>query len=89
MADFAKLFQFEDMGQVLVKRDTDENGDPEVRLYFEPEGFGVCSTAFRFEADETEDESAKAEKAFDMIDQERAEKIIRGVMETLPKFGEN
>lgn len=88
MADFAKLFHLEDIGQVLVKRDTDENGDPEVRLYFEPEGFGVCSTAFGFEADETEDESAKAERAFDMVDQERAEKIIRGVMETLPKLGE-
>ena len=88
MADFAKLFHFDEIGQVLVKRDTDENGDPEVRLYFEPEGFGICSTAFGFEADETEDESAKAKRAFDMVDQERAEKIIRGAMETLPKLGE-
>jgi len=89
MVDFAKLFHFDDIGQVLVKRDTDENGDPEVRLYFEPEGFGVCSTAFGFETDETEDESAKAERAFNMVDQERAEKIIRGVLKTLPKFGED
>lgn len=84
MSKFAKLFEFDDIGMVLVKRDTDENGDPEVRLYFEPKGFGVCSTAFGFEEDEHEDAAAKAEKAFELIDQERAEKIIRGVLETLP-----
>lgn len=84
MSKFAKLFEFDDIGQVLVKRDTDENGDPEVRLYFEPKGFGVCSTAFGFEADENGDEATKAVLAFDLVDEVRAEKIIRGVLETLP-----
>lgn len=84
MSKFEKLFEFEDIGQVLVKRDTDECGDPEVRIYFYPKGFGVCSTAFGFEADENEDKTAKAEKAFDMVDRDRAEKIVRKTLESIP-----
>ncbi|HEP9000241.1 TPA: hypothetical protein VDU89_006973, partial [Pseudomonas aeruginosa] len=41
---FAKLFEFEDLGQVLVMLDRGDDG-PEVRLYFKPDGLGVCSVA--------------------------------------------
>lgn len=41
---FAKLFEFEDLGQVLVMLDRGDDG-PEVRLYFKPNGLGVCSVA--------------------------------------------
>lgn len=82
---FAKLFQFDDIGQVLVKRDTnDETQEPEVRLYFEPEGFGVCSTAFTFEEGQGEDQATKAERAFDLVDEARAHSIITGVLKTIP-----
>lgn len=82
---FAKLFQFDDIGQVLVKRDTNDNHEPEVRLYFEPEGFGVCSTAFTFEEGDGENMAVKAERAFDLVDEERAHSIITGVLKTVPK----
>lgn len=82
---FAKIFQFDDIGQVLVKRDTDnETQEPEVRLYFEPKGFGVCSTAFTFEEDENEDQAVKAERAFDLVDEERAHSIVVRVLTTIP-----
>ncbi len=84
MGIFAKLFVLETIGQVLVKLDDGENG-PEVRLYFQPEGLGVCSTAFNFKADESGSEWDKAEKAFEMVDSDKAEKIVRGVLGTLAK----
>lgn len=84
MGIFAKLYQFDSVGQVLVKLDDEENG-PEVRLYFQPEGLGVCSSAFNFKADENGSEWDKAEQAFELVDAEKAEKIVLGVLETLPK----
>ena len=51
MSKFAKLFEFEDLGQVLVKLDDGDDG-PEVRTYFVPDGFGVCSIAMTFKSDE-------------------------------------
>jgi len=84
MGIFAKLFQFDTVGQVLVKLDDEENG-PEVRLYFQPPGLGVCSSAFKFEADENGTEWDKAERAFELVDAEKAEKIVMGVLETIPK----
>ncbi len=58
---FAKLFGGPD-DQVLVKLDSAESGSPEVRLFFEPVGLGVCSIALGFE--DSEDGWAKAETAF-------------------------
>lgn len=49
---FAKLFDHEKYGQLLVKLDTDNEGDPEVRTYFKPKGLGVCSVAAGFKDDD-------------------------------------
>ncbi|WP_426427357.1 hypothetical protein [Pseudomonas palmensis] len=50
MSQFAKLFEFTDIGQVLVKLDDGDDG-PEVRTYFVPDGLGVCSIAMTFKPD--------------------------------------
>lgn len=81
--DFAKLFKFDDIGQVLVKVDDGEDG-AEVRVYFQPKGLGVCSTAFTFKADEDEDENDKADKAFERIDEAKAYTIVTEVLKTIP-----
>ena len=47
MMAFAKLFEREG-NQILVKMDQRENGNPEIRVFFEPEGYGVCSYAMAF-----------------------------------------
>lgn len=80
---FAKLFHFVSIGQILVKIDDEDNG-PEVRLYFVPDGLGVCSVALTFEADETGDHWDKAQKAFDMIDSDKAESIVKNALKTMP-----
>jgi hypothetical protein len=83
MSDFAKLFTFDDLGQVLVKLDDEDDG-PEVRLYFKPEGLGVCSTAFTFNKNADGTEWDKAEKAFALIDHNQAESIVREILKTIP-----
>lgn len=45
---FAKLFETEEHGQILVKIDS-VDGCPEVRFYFKPENLGVCSVALEFQ----------------------------------------
>lgn len=87
MADFAKLFQFEKIGQVLVKLDDGDEG-PEVRIYFQPENLGICSTAFNFKEDEKGTEWEKAESAFKMVDEKTAEGVVRELLKVTPKFGE-
>jgi len=51
MADFAKLFNTEMHGQILVMNDTDENGDPAVIFHFQPEGLGICKCSVNFKTD--------------------------------------
>ena len=49
-AVFAKLFDTDNHGQILVKQDTHhENFNPEVRFFFKPDGLGVCTMAIEFE----------------------------------------
>jgi len=49
---FAKLFTTEDRGQLLIVRQTNIDGEPEVRAYCEPEGLGVCSVALAWRDDD-------------------------------------
>lgn len=69
---FAKLFEDEEYGQILIKIDRDnDNGDPEVRFFSEPfKELGVCSFALGF--DDTDRGWEKAQKLFNQIDSDRA-----------------
>lgn len=67
---FAKLFGG-DSDQVLVKLDMNEDGNPEVRVYFEPEGFGVCSIAIGWN-DDSDESWNLATKAFKKMDERSA-----------------
>jgi len=70
MEKFCKLFESETHGQILVKLDRNEEGNPEVRLFVSPEGLGVCSLAAWYSDD---DEGwDKAEEWFGRIDQTKA-----------------
>lgn len=44
MNEFAKTFQT-DKGQILVLKQINDDGCPEVRVFAEPENLGVCSIA--------------------------------------------
>ena len=78
---FAKLFE-RGAAQCLVKLDSDEKGPPEVRVYFEPEGMGVCTAAISWDKD-TDETWEKAEAAFTAMDATAAWKIAEGVCEKL------
>ena len=65
---FAKLFDTS-YGQVVVLKQGNEDNEPEVRFFAEPEGLGVCSMAIGFEEDAWED----ADTAFDKVDLAMAE----------------
>ncbi|MGC3519569.1 hypothetical protein ACPTJI_32895, partial [Pseudomonas aeruginosa] len=83
MKQFAKLFEFEDLGQVLVMLDRGDDG-PEVRLYFKPNRLGVCSVACsNFPGDEDE-QWDHAEKAFATVDSEGAHKLVAETMKVVP-----
>ena len=74
---FAKLYET-NIGQILVKTDTNEDGCPEVRIYFEPDGFGVCSQAVTF----TDDDSGwdNRQKYFDLVGEEEAVKVVGEIL---------
>lgn len=63
---FAKLFET-DLGQVLVKKDTNEDGNPEVRFYFEPPELGVCSVSMSAESD-SDSAWDEVDAVFDKVD---------------------
>lgn len=66
---FAKLFETKEYGQILVKIDANDEGDPEVRFFAEPPLLGVCSWAVSFEG---MDAWARAEAAFEGVTEEKA-----------------
>ncbi len=66
---FAKLFET-DRGQILVKLDRDDEGDPEVRVYCEPDGCGPSSCAVGWDDDEAGWDAA--EKVFAEMDEKTA-----------------
>ena len=64
---FCKLFEVKGKGQILVKMDMNAESQPEVRMYAQPEGLGVCSIAVSFSDDDTGWENA--EKWFAKVDE--------------------
>ena len=86
---FAKLYGT-DVDQVLVKLAAGEDGNPEVRMYCQPEGLGVCSVAAGWD-DDSDASWDKAEKAFAEIDEfkarEWAQALYRQLGVSMPNTG--
>lgn len=77
---FAKLFESETHGQILVKVDSGDEG-PEIRYFFQPEGLGVCSMAVNFA--DTESGWDSAERVFGNIESGDAESVVGKLKEEL------
>lgn len=77
---FAKLFETE-LGQVLVKIDSGDEG-PELRVFFKPDGLGVCSVVLTGYKDDDKGWDA-AEKAFEGLDESIATGIAREAIESI------
>lgn len=70
---FAKLYGPED-DQVLVLLQSGDEG-PEVRVFFEPEGLGVCSAAIGWK-DDSDKSWDLAEKTLSEMTEERAREFV-------------
>lgn len=80
MKDFAKLFRHPTIGQVLVMRQSGDDG-PELRVFVHPPGLDVCSIALGFSDDDAGYE--KADAAMECVDESRAYKMAESVMEQI------
>lgn len=77
MNKFAKLYETEKYGQIVVILQSDDEGDPEIRFFCQPPELGVCSVAFSFEDWDT------AEEVFDEVGQEQAEVAAKQMSDLL------
>jgi hypothetical protein len=82
MKQFAKLFETEEFGQILVVMDAGDEG-PEVRFTFRPEvkGFGLCSVAIS--GKDTPEGWKAIEEAFSVQTQETAVKVVESSMKEI------
>ena len=80
---FAKIFESKTCGQILVTKDTNDDGDPCVTVMFDHQGdgmenaeifLGLIKTHFGFDSDE------KRDSVFDRIDIGKAESVVRSTL---------
>lgn len=81
MDKFAKLFDTDIYGQILVVIDEGDEG-PEVRFSFTPAGLGVCSQAIKY-SQESEDGWNNAQNFFDSIDETIAIESIKPTIDLI------
>lgn len=81
MNKFAKLFETEELGQILVVIDEGDEGDegPEVRFSFSPPNLGVCQQALKYDGDDWD----KAEDFFDSVDETVAAGIVKPTFDVI------
>ncbi|MCK9540377.1 hypothetical protein [Dokdonella sp.] len=89
MTQFAKLYETE-RGQIVVIRQTNDDGDPEIRFFFMPNTnvYGVCSMALAFPPrgtgeDEENDAHEAADAAFSALTEEGVKREIFKQMDRL------
>jgi hypothetical protein len=66
MENFAKVFDDAEIGQAVVLAKANDDAEPEVRFFFQKEGFGICECALSFTDDD--DGWDKRDKAFNEMD---------------------
>lgn len=85
MEDFAKVFNTV-RGQIVVMRDSDDDGDPALMFYAEPSGLGVCRLTLSFSDD---DEGwDKLDDAFAKADERMALEVTKDMFSLGDKVNE-
>lgn len=79
--DFCKLYRDGELGQILVKIDTNSEGKPAVQFSFVPEGLGVCSAGPVFE--DTDSGWDKAEHYFTRVTEGIAVDFVKAILKEL------
>ena len=86
MKNFAKLFEFDDIGQVLITCDTLEDDQPAVLLRCGNDGV-TATPSWGFE--DSDEGLVLRNKLFAMIDREQAYKIAHDIISALPFNGDS
>jgi hypothetical protein len=82
MEKFAKVFDSEDFGQiVLIMQSADETGKPELRVFFKPESLGVCSLTLSYS--DTDEGWDNCESNFNNADLEFTEGLVKPILEQI------
>lgn len=81
---FAKLFETEQHGQILVVLQRGETGNPELQWSIKPEGFDVCTVNFTYQ--DTDAAWDTAQELLDSFTQEDAIKIADEIMIQINKM---
>lgn len=82
MQKFAKLFEDEKYGQIVVLNDENSEYLPAILVKFSAEGFGVCETAFVYKDDE-EGSYEKRDAAFETFSHEDAVKVVAEIVDKI------
>lgn len=77
--NFQKIYRTHDIGQILVKQDSNDDEKPEVRFYFEPKDLGVCSISVTFTTWDSSDEY------FESIDIQKSHDIVKPTIDRIIK----
>jgi hypothetical protein len=84
MKQFAKLFQFEDIGQVLLTIDASEEPNtygPEIKITFKPKNLGVCAVKLSNFGKDEDEAWVKGEDSFVAMDEAFAYKTAKKVID--------
>lgn len=76
---FAKLYNTE-VGQILVKVDEGDQG-AEVRIFFEPEGLGVCSVSYNWPELEEKEQWDNADSVFERMNEDKCLELLLPILE--------
>ena len=82
MERFAKLFEDDSCGQILVMLDS--NYGPEIKIFFKPKGLGVCSLKMSGYTDDDEGWEI-AEKSFEKMDSKEMIELVKETMKQITK----
>lgn len=81
---FAKLFETDYHGQILVVLQRGENGNPELQWSIKPQGFDVCTVSFTYQDTDAAWDTAQA--LLDDFTQEDAVKIADEMLAQIDKM---
>ena len=82
---YAKIFKSKRFNQIVVMRRQDKDGGPEVRIYFQPEGMGVCEFGIGFRDNEPGDAPERLDKAFKSLDGSEATILIESYLDQMQR----
>ena len=86
MSDFAKLFQSETYGQLVVIMQGSVKGRPELRIFMQPAGYCVSSMGLQYE--DSDSGWDKCEADFEKIDLAWAESRVQMTFDQLAAMKE-